>query len=372
MPFLAATLIVLSLLGTTLDWRPARSDYTWSFPRDHWARIGYRTEWWYFTGHLQTRGETPRRFGYQFTFFRVGLQPESPPLESAWTARDVIMGHAAVTDLANKRHLFTEILYRATPLLGQFGDGSSSLIAWSRPPAGSSGRWSLHWNGNGFDLAASDEGRDFSFRLTTRGTKGPVFQGPNGYSIKGGDEGAASQYYSFTRMATRGRVSIEGEEHAVEGVSWMDKEFGSNQLGARQIGWDWFSLQLDDGRDLMLYLLRDRRNQVDFANGTLISMEGGNPVPGTQRSGRCAPPELWTSPHNGARYPAGWRVRVPGEGLEMVVTPEVPDSENVSRLLPGLAYWEGPVRVENGVKVDGSGQGYVELTGYAERSRPAL
>ena len=370
MPFLAGALVVLSLLGSTLDWKPARPDYAWSFPRDHWARTGFRTEWWYFTGHRQTAGETPRRFGYQFTFFRVGLQPTSPALDSAWKARDVIMGHAAVTDLTSKRHRFTEILYRAMPLLGEFGDGSGPLVAWSRPPAGSTGRWSLHWNGGGFDLAASDENRDFSFRLSTRGTKGPIFQGPNGYSIKGGEDGAASQYYSFTRMATRGRVSIGGEEHAVEGVSWMDKEFGSNQLGARQIGWDWFSLQLDDGRDLMLYLLRDRHDQVDFANGTLISREGqARYLESGDWSVRAT--GTWTSPHNGARYPAGWQVRVPAEDLALVVTPEVPDSENVSRILPGLAYWEGPVRVETAAG-DRLGQGYVELTGYAERSRPAL
>ena len=370
MTFLAGALVFLSLLGAPLDWKPARPDYAWSFPQDHWARTGYRTEWWYFTGHLQTREESPRRFGYQFTFFRVGLQPSSPPLNSAWTARDVIMGHAAVTDLKGRRHLFSEILYRAMPLLGEFGDGSGPLIAWSRAPAGSSGRWSLDWNGEGFDLAASDESQDFSFRLTTRGTKGPTFQGPNGYSMKGGEDGAASQYYSFTRLATRGRVSIGGEELTVEGVSWMDKEFGSNQLGVRQIGWDWFSLQLDDGRDLMLYVLRDLDNRVDFAHVTLISKEGQT---------RYLGPEMWwvratgswTSPHNGARYPAGWRVGLPGEGLEMMVTPELPDSENVSRLLPGLAYWEGPVKVETlgGVRL---GQGYVELTGYAERSRPAL
>ena len=223
------------------------------------------------------------------------------------------MGHAAVTDLTGKRHRFTEILYRAMPLLGEFGDGSGPLVAWSRPPAGSTVRWSLHWNGGGFDLAASDENQDFSFRLSTRGTKGPIFQGPNGYSIKGGEDGAASQYYSFTRMATRGRVSIGGEEHAVEGVSWMDKEFGSNQLGARQIGWDWFSLQLDDGRDLMLYLLRDRHDQVDFANGTLISREGqARYLESGDWSVRAT--GTWTSPHNGARYPAGWQGACPCRG----------------------------------------------------------
>ncbi len=370
MPFYTGALVLLLLLGEALDWKSARPDYAWSFPQDHWPRTGFRTEWWYFTGHLQTRDETPRRFGYQFTFFRVGLRPSTPPLDSAWTARDVIMGHAAVTDLTGKRHLFTEILYRAMPLLGEFGDGSGPLIAWSRAPAGSSGRWSLHWNGEGFDLASSDENQNFSFRLTTRGTKGPIFQGPNGYSIKGGDDGAASQYYSFTRMATRGRVSIGGDELEVEGVSWMDKEFGSNQLGARQIGWDWFSLQLDDDRDLMFYVLRDLDNRVDFVHGTLISEDG--------RTRYLEPDEWsvrstgsWNSPHTGARYPAAWRVGLPGEILEMTVTPELPDSENVSRLLPGLAYWEGPVRVESsrGVRL---GQGYVELTGYAERSRPAL
>ncbi len=370
MPFYTGALVLLLLLGEALDWKPARPDYAWSFPQDHWARTGYRTEWWYFTGHLETREEVPRRFGYQFTFFRVGLQPSLPPLDSTWTARDVIMGHAAVTDLKGKRHLFSEILYRAMPLLGEFGDGSGSLIAWSRAPAGSSGRWSLHWNGEGFDLAASDESQDFSFRLTTHGTMGPIFQGPNGYSIKGGADGAASQYYSFTRMATRGRVSVGSDELEVEGVSWMDKEFGSQQLGARQVGWDWFSLQLADGRDLMLYVLRDLDNQVDFAHGTLISEDGRTRyLEADEWSVRSS--AAWTSPHTGARYPAGWRVRVPGESLEMVVTPEVPDSENVSRLLPGLAYWEGPVRVETsrGVRL---GQGYVELTGYAERSRPAL
>ena len=370
MPVLAGALFVLGLVGATFDWKPARPDYIWSFPQDHWARTGYRTEWWYFTGHLQTNEATPHRFGYQFTFFRIGLQPASPPLDSAWTARDVIMGHAAVTDLTAKRHYFSEILYRAMPLLGEFGDGSGPLIAWSRGPAGSSGRWNLQWNGEGFDVAASDDNQDFSFRLTTQGIKGPVFQGPNGYSIKGGDDGAASQYYSFTRMATRGDVSIGGEKYEVEGVSWMDKEFGSNQLGARQIGWDWFSLQLDDGRDLMLYLLRDRQNQVDYAHGTLVSNEGRTLYLGPENWSVRATGD-WTSPHNGARYPAGWRVQVPDEGLEMVVTPEVSDAENVSRLLPGLAYWEGPVRIgtAEGTRL---GQGYVELTGYAERSRPAL
>ncbi len=236
MPFYTGALVLLLLLGEALDWKPARPDYAWSFPQDHWARTGYRTEWWYFTGHLETREEVPRRFGYQFTFFRVGLQPSPPPLDSTWTARDVIMGHAAVTDLKGKRHLFSEILYRAMPLLGEFGDGSGSLIAWSRAPAGSSGRWSLHWNGEGFDLAASDESQDFSFRLTTHGTMGPIFQGPNGYSIKGGADGAASQYYSFTRMATRGRVSVGSDELEVRASPGWTRSSAPNSW--EPVRWD--------------------------------------------------------------------------------------------------------------------------------------
>ncbi len=262
---LFSLLFVLPVIASELEWQAAQPDYSWSFPQDHWARSGYRKEWWYFTGHLSSRENPERRFGYQFTFFRIGLRSELPPLDSHWATSNLIMGHAAISDLEGKRHIFSEILYREVSFLGGFGSYPESLIAWSRAPAGTAGTWELHWNGEGFDFKMQDQVQGIAFQLSTHPLKPLVFQGPNGYSRKGEDSRAASQYYSFTRLVTQGSLSVDGETFQVDGESWMDKEFGSHQLAENQVGWDWFSLQLEDGREVMLYHLRNRGLETEFA-----------------------------------------------------------------------------------------------------------
>ena len=366
--FLFAASVLVAMGGEA--WRVARPDYPWAFPQDHWARPGYRTEWWYFTGHLATTGDAPRRFGYQFTMFRVGLLAELPARPSAWNAANLVMGHAAITDFASGRHRFSELLYREVPFLGGFGRYPDPLIAWSRAPAGTDGRWTLSWNGRGFDFAMVDRARGVAFELNTEPAKPLVFQGPNGYSRKGAGATAASQYYGFTRLRTAGALALDGATWSVRGESWMDKEFGSNQLGENQVGWDWFSLQLADGRELMLYLLRNKAGAVDFARGTLVAAEGMarylEPRDWVVRS-----TETWTSRATGARYPSRWVVELPADGLRLEVVPELADQENRSRLVADLHYWEGAVRVLGG---DGAavGRGYVELTGYGTKRRPAV
>ncbi len=204
-----ALAVILSLAGEP-GWQAARPDYSWSFPRDHWAHRDYRTEWWYFTGRLGSR------FAYQFTFFRVGVLRDRPDFDSDWTATGFIMGHAALTDLESGKHTFSETLYREIPLLGGFSAYPDKRIAWSRPPAGTDGLWTLDWNGEAFDFSASDERLGFGLRLSTRPEKPLVLQGPNGLSRKGEEEEAASQYYSFTRLETTGEVEPRGR--AVPGV----------------------------------------------------------------------------------------------------------------------------------------------------------
>ena len=349
-------------------WLAARPDFAWRFPRDHWSHRGYRTEWWYFTGHLAGPADTVARFGYQFTVFRVGLLPDSPAWRSSWTATDLVMGHAAVTDLRTGRHVFSEVLYRAVPLLGTFGPPGDPRIAWSLAPPGTPGRWTLAWNGAGFDFAMRDDPQGIAFALSTRATKPLVFQGPNGYSRKGATGGAASQYYSFTRLATSGILHVGAETLTVRGESWMDKEFGSNQLAGDQVGWDWFSLQLADGRDLMLYVLRDSTGGVSHARGTLVAPDGRATWLGAAEFSVTASAR-WRGPA-GTEYPARWRVRVPLAGLDLEVEPRLAAQENRSRLVPGLAYWEGTVDVRaNGHR---AGRGYVELTGYGARTRLPL
>jgi predicted secreted hydrolase len=150
----------------------------------------------------------------------------------------------------------------------------------------------------------------------------------------------------------------------------MDEERGSSQLAPDQVGWDWWSLRLSDGRDLMLYALRRGDGSASWRTGTLVERDG---------SVRLLAPEAfsiratgsWTSPASGAIYPSGWIVEVVGEGIRLEVAPEVRAAENRSALLPDLSYWEGPVRLV-GAGGAPAGEGYVELTGYAKGARLPL
>ena len=363
--FLLLLLIPGWVLGSA-GWKNARSDYSWSFPADHWARPGYRLEWWYFTGHLETVNHPQRRFSYQFTFFRIGLLPEPPESRSRWTAGNLILGHASVGDLLNGRHRFSELLYREIPLLGGFPSFPDPILAWSRAPAGTDDEWRLSWNGDRFAVSMRDDRQGFSFDLSTRPVKPLVLQGPGGYSRKGDDAG--SQYYSFTRLATKGELSVDGETFRVEGESWMDKEFGSGSLGEDQVGWDWFGLQLDDGREIMLYLMRDPDGRIAYARGTRVSA-AGEPAYLSPTAWQLRATDTWKSPETGARYPARWSLEIPGENLMLEINPEIADQENRSRITEGLYYWEGAVAISDpaGKRV---GRGFVELTGYGDGGRP--
>ncbi len=364
-------LVALSLGAVAQDsaWTPARPDYAWSFPRDHYAHPAYKTEWWYYTGHLADTRDTAQRFGYQFTFFRIGVNPRPADSGSDWAAQMLIMGHAAITDVRTGRHYFSDVLYRTIPLLGGFGAPDDSLIAWSRGPAGTEQRWTLARRRDGFAVAMADRRRGFSFDLEASPTRALVFEGPNGFSRKGPGPTSASQYYSFTRLQTGGTLRLGDRVFSVRGTSWMDQEIGSNQLAREQVGWDWFALQLDDGRDLMLYLLRDSTGATSWASGTLVPRIGA-PRYLAAADYTIRPSGTWTSDSTGARYPARWTVSLPADNLTLEVVPLAADQENRSAVPRGLFYWEGAVEV----RAEGRavGKGYVELTGYGKGIRPAL
>jgi len=346
---------------------PADPGRAWAFPRDHFARPAYRNEWWYFTGHLATA--SGRRLGFQVTFFRVGLLPARPPFASAWSAPGAAMVHVAVTDPDAGRHRFTEVVWRDAPPLAGFGAPPGPRVAWAQAPPGTPGRWTLDLDGEAWRIAARDDREGLALALTARPVKPIVLQGPNGYSAKSAAPGFASEYYSQPRLAVAGAVTLDGREEAVRGEAWLDREVGSSQLGPGQVGWDWFALRLADGRDLMIYLLRRADGAVDHARGTLVEADG---APRLLDAGelRVAAAGRWRSEASGASYPSGWRVEVPSAGLALDVAPEVAAAENRSRLVPGLAYWEGPVRVLAGGAP--AGEGYVELAGYGPGGRLPL
>ena len=335
-------------------WRAAAEDYTLVFPRDHASHPDYRIEWWYYTGNLEA--SDGRRFGYQVTFFRVGIDRE-PVNPSRWAVRDLYMAHLAVTDVSAGRHLVAERLNRAG--VGWAGARTDRLEVWNEG-------WKLEQDGRSHVLTAMSDRDAFGVDIRLAADGAPVMHGTNGFSQKGSQVGNASHYYSFTRMRTSGRLTIDRETIEVEGLSWMDHEFGTTFLESTQQGWDWFSLQLDDGTDLMVYLLRQQDGSRDaHSSGTLVDAQGGIVALGADDY-RLVPGRIWSSPTSGARYPVEWRIEIPSVALELEVRAAVDAQELHTEQSTGVTYWEGAVdAVGTRAGHPVAGRGFLELTGYA-------
>ena len=339
---------------------PARAapGYTFEFPRDHFGHPRFQSEWWYYTGNLFTASD--RHFGFELTFFRRARVVTTEP-RSAWDLDQVYLAHFAITDTEEERFFVDERLNRAGP--GIAGAELGARRIWN-------GNWSVEWR-------SGDESRpvqvltavnpDASLRLVLEPRKPVVVHGREGVSRKvAGAPRAVSHYLSFTRMAAGGTVAIEGEEFAVTGRAWMDHEFFSDYLTEHKVGWDWMSIQLDDGVDLMLFGIRDAQGGYGpDAFGTFVDA-GGDAHPIEPGGAALRPGRRWRSEATGAQYPVEWEVEVPGFGLRLDVRPRL-DAQEVhaaSGILP--AYWEGAVRYTGermGTPV--TGVGYLEMTGYA-------
>lgn len=318
------------------------------FPADHGAHPEFQTEWWYFTGNLADA--SGREFGYQLTFFRRALQAGEVANASNWAARDVYMAHFALSDVGAKRfHSFERFSRGALELAG------ASSEPWRVWLEDWSAAGSLDVGGTARLVARQG---DVALELEVSATKIPIFQGENGLSRKGAEPGNASYYYSLTRLDTRGHIALGESTFAVRGTSWFDREWSTSALEPGQIGWDWFALQFDDGRELMLYRMRREDGALDpHSSGTLIDAQGAV----TRLAANDFTLEVlarWRSEASGITYPSRWRIAIPSAGLVLDLEPKLADQE----LRRAVTYWEGAVRVTR----DGTtfGSGYVEMTGY--------
>lgn len=319
------------------------------FPADHGPHPAFRNEWWYVTGNLTDT--TGREFGYQLTLFRIALAPTAPVADSAWRTNQVYMGHFALTDVTDNRHRAFERFSRGA--MGLAGAQAAPLRVWLED-------WELTSTGpEPFPLRVRAHQDDIAVDLLLDTAKPLVLQGEQGLSQKSAEPGNASYYYSLTRLPTRGTISLNGQIFTVSGASWLDREWSTSALGPEQSGWDWFALQLDDGRDVMFYRLRRKDGGVDpFSKGILVAADGSTRVLRWNEVD-LQPLGAWTSPRTGDRYPAGWRLRVPTEKLDLTVTPKIADQE--MRLT--VRYWEGAVAVhDHASDRELQGQGYLEMT----------
>ena len=335
--------------------------YQFRFPHDHGTHDDFQTEWWYYTGHL--RGEDGKTFGFQLTFFRRAATRETAaPNPSRWAIHHLYFAHFAITDEGGRRFHFAEKISRAG--IGKAGARTGRLGVWIDD-------WAIQADGNEHVLQAQAEGIALRLRLTPE--KPPVIHGADGISRKGEGPGESSHYYSFTRMRTDGTLTLGGAFLPVTGLSWMDHEFGSNQLGSEQVGWDWFSLQLADSTELMVYQLRRRDGSVEPASGGTWIRADGTAVPLPRDAIVIDVLDRWQSPQSGGRYPGRWRISVPSVRLAVEVAPTLSNQELATRRSTRVTYWEGSVTItgeREGRPV--TGLGYAELTGYAAPLRRRL
>lgn len=333
-------------------WREITGPPELELPRDHGAHPDTRTEWWYVTGLVDDAGG--RRYGFQITFFRQGLAAGEPePGSSIFRARQIAAAHLAIADIDSGGFHHAERLRRSGG--GLAGWSTGDLHVWLDD-------WEMRRDDTGrLTIVARDMMTGLGLELELQPRKPVVLQGDAGYSQKGPSPGNASAYLSWTRMSVNGRIEVDGKESEVAGNAWFDHEWGSSQLGAGIAGWDWFSLRLDDGRDLMVYQLRRDDGSADsFSSGTVVAVDGAST---RLRSGdfEIEPLDWWTSPATGGRYPVGWRVVIPEHGIDLEINALVPSAELDGRATTGVVYWEGPVEAAGNT----TGEGYVELTGYA-------
>lgn len=354
------------------------------FPRDHGSHPQFKIEWWYVTGHLKEKGGD-RRFGFQATFFQHGgFKPPGSGADglsdergavgaSAFGHAPVFLAHMAVLDVKSGEFIHQERLNRSG------WDASSSTNTLDVR----NGNWSLRMAESAETSETRQSAKDDRIRMVLQGTvrgeaafdltlvstKPLVAFGDEGVSRKAADPTAASHYLTFTRLKADGTLSWGGSSLEVEGLAWMDHEFSSSQLTGDQAGWDWASIHLDDGRDLMVYRMRLLDGSTDtHSRIAWVDKQGGLVQAGPAAFDWVAM-DHWISPKTGGRYPVRSRLHAthPLTGLlEVFEFEPLAVHQEMVGTLGGVSYWEGACRV-----LDGSGRevgrAYVELAGYVGR-----
>ncbi|HEY4907698.1 MAG TPA: lipocalin-like domain-containing protein [Candidatus Acidoferrum sp.] len=356
-----ASLIALQLIFTLAtraqtdsQYAVALPGYRYEFPRDHFDHPEYQTEWWYYTGNVAS--SDGHRFGFELTFFRQSANWNAT--KSTWNVRDLYLAHLALSDLDGGRFYHAERTNRAGP--GIAGVSATDARIWN-------GNWQIQWNGDQQTLQAIDP--HFELQFTLKSQKPPVIQGENGVSQKSAGAGHASHYISLTHLATTGTITLGGKSIQVTGLTWMDHEFFTHQLERDQIGWDWFSVQLADNTELMLFRIRRKNGSVDpFSAATFVDANGKSTHLRAEEFTLQPGGAQWTSSVTKATYPIQWKIAVPKLGLDLEVKTELPSQELVGGPGNGTltpSYWEGSVTYDgtrDGAKIQGAG--YLEMTGY--------
>ena len=331
---------------------PARAlpPLTLRFPRDHGSHPQLRTEWWYITGSVTSGG---REFGFQVTFFRSRVDA-TQDMASKFAAKQLVFAHAAITDVDGRKMLHDQRIAR---------EGFGVVSASQDDTAIRLRDWSLRREGGAY--MARVAGEQIALDLRCAPTQPLLLQGRGGLSRKGPQEQQASYYYSEPQLAVTGTIRLSGRALQVQGKAWMDHEWSDEVLHPDALGWDWIGMNLDDGSALTAFRLRAKDGSALWDGGSFRAPRG-EVFNFSRGEVIFSPQRRWKSPLSQATYPVEWMVRTPADFY--TVRAVLDDQELDSRASTGAIYWEGLAHLfdSNGKRV---GQGYLEMTGYAQRLR---
>jgi predicted secreted hydrolase len=338
--------LLLSLPAFGQGWRDVAPGITVELPKDLYYRKDFRIQWWYFTGHL--RDAAGREFGYELTFFGAGVQKRM--YQSKFGVNTIYLSHFAVSDVLGNRYY-----HFSNADAGAFGfAGADNKRLHVRVD-----KDSLEGTMEKMHIKASADTADLDLSLVPG--KPVILNGDRGYSRKSDESPLiASLYFSCTNLNAEGTLKLGDTVFQVKGKSWFDREISSRGLGKNEVGWDWFALQLDDEREIMLYTIRNRDGSINqYSSGTLVYQDGKYRH---LERGDFSITVLnhYMSAQSGTRYPSKWEITIPSENLSLLVTPLVQDQEFTAADATGTSYWEGTCRVEGIAQ----GRAYVEMTGY--------
>ncbi len=295
-------------------------------PQDDAAHDNYM-EWWYYNGHLET--DSGDRYNFHFAFFIVD------------TMITQSVAHISLLDQQTGRHYTDQKITPGKPARNIDNGFDIGLEGWQ----------TVGGNGNDRLLTSSS---DFRIDLLLKEASPPVMHGGSGllnFKLAG-----TSYYYSRPRMEIQGKLELGGEKKAVTGLAWFDHQWGD--FDVNKLGWDWFALQLDDGTDIMVYLLFDPDHQPVLHTASFTQGGKTEIINATDFSVEAT--DNWTSEHSGIKYPMGWNLKIPNRKVELTLKPIANASEFDSRATTNKVYWEGAINIEG----SHSGKGFVELSGY--------
>ena len=360
---LTVSVALFALPMAATHFREAVPGYRYRFPRDHFNHADFATEWWYYTGNLET--STGRQFGFELTFFRQAsrgtasnpaslLTPDEP---TVWRPDPLFLAHFAVSDIEGHSFFHTERLNRPGP--GLAGITASPGRYWN-------GNWQVRWlNAATAEQQLTAVANEANLDLLLTPLTPPVIHGQEGISRKGNAPGQASHYISFPRLAAKGTLQWKGQSFSLTGLAWMDHEFFSSRLDPSLAGWDWFSVQLSNGEDLMFYRLRSKDGSgAPVSSATFVDAQGAGHFLSASAF-TLTPGRTWRSPVTHAVYPIAWSIQVPSLRLTLTEDTALRDQELASGNALSPSYWEGAVRFQG--QRDGrpvTGVGYLEMTGY--------